>query len=90
MNILDNDSDFSFNEELDAEYVTEKSMSAIWDLCIQPMKSKLSEEDLTLIGVIGMTLKIVAHKAKCYEDLQLVSHEKGNLPHPKENDFSRN
>jgi hypothetical protein len=85
MNILDNDSDFSFDEELDAEYVTDKSMSALWDICVQPMKPKLSPEDLALIGVIGMTLKIVAQKAKCYEQLQ-----KSELASPKKDTFYRN
>jgi hypothetical protein len=85
MNILGNDSDFSFNEEVDAEYVTNKSMSALWDLCIQPMKPKLSEEDLALISVIGMTLKIVAQKAKCYEQLQ-----KSELDSPEKDTFYRN
>ena len=88
MNILDNDSDF--NEEIDAEYVTSQAMSALWDMVISPMEENLSDEEKSFIGVIGITLKLVAHKAKCYEDLQLVSHEKGNLPHSKENDFSRN
>jgi len=88
MNILDNsDSDFNFDlpEGVDAEYVTNKSMSALWDLVIAPMEDKLSDEDKSLISIIGITLKLVAHKAKCYEDL-----EKGNLPDSNENDFNRN
>ena len=57
-------------EDVDAEYVTAQSMGALWDLVIQPMESKLTDDDKTLIDVIGMTLKIVARKAKCYEDLK--------------------
>ena len=83
MNILDND--FNLPEEVDAEYVTSQAMSALWDLCLEPMQDKLSDDDRSLISVIGVTLKLVAHKAKCYEDL-----EKGNLPDSKENDFNRN
>ena len=83
MNILDND--FNLPEEVDAEYVTSQAMSALWDLCLEPMQDKLSDDDRSLISIIGVTLKLVAHKAKCYEDL-----EKGNLPDSKENDFSRN
>jgi len=60
-------------------------MSALWDLVIAPMEDKLSDEDKSLISIIGITLKLVAHKAKCYEDL-----EKGNLPDSNENDFNRN
>ena len=81
------DSDFNFElpEGVDAEYVTNQSMSALWDLVIAPMQEKLSEGDRMLISIIGMTLKIVAQKATAYEKLQ-----KGELSDPKENDFSRN
>ena len=81
------DSDFNFDlpEGVDAEYVTSQSMTALWDLVIAPMEDNLSDQDKTLISIIGITLKLVAHKAKCYEELQ-----KGNLPDSKENDFNRN
>jgi hypothetical protein len=82
MNILDNN--FELPEDVDAEYVTSQAMSALWDLCLEPMQDKLSEDDRSLISIIGVTLKLVAHKAKCYEEIQ-----KGNLP-PSEDDFSRN
>lgn len=83
MNILDNDSDF--NEEMDAEYVTNEGMCALWELCIEPMQDKLSQEDMAVISLIGMTLKIVAEKASAYEKLQ-----QGELDDTKENDFYRN
>ena len=83
MNILDNQ--FNPQEEVNAEYVTEQAMGAIFDMCIEPMQSKLSEEDMSLISIIGVTLKLVAHKAKCYEELQ-----KGNPTDLTDNDFSRN
>lgn len=53
-------------------------MNALYDLVIQPMEDKLTEEDAQVIGLIGMTLKIVAEKAKAYEQ----TFEKGqdNLP----------
>jgi hypothetical protein len=68
----DNNLPFDFNgdEPVDAEYVTEQSMTALWNMVISPMQSQLSEQDITLIGIIGVTLKLVAHKAKCYEDMQ--------------------
>jgi len=80
MNILDNDSDFE--EEMNAEYVTNEGMCALWDLCIEPMQDKLSQEDMAVISLIGMTLKIVAEKASAYEKLQ-----QGELDDTKENDF---
>ena len=85
MNILDNNSDFNFDETIDAEYVTNQGMIALWDLCIQPMQDKLSQEDMAVISLIGMTLKIVAGKASAYEKLQ-----QGELDNPKENEFYRN
>ena len=61
---------YSFEEQpVDSEYVTEQAMNAIYDLVIEPMEDKLTEEDATLIGVIGMALKVVANKAKAYEDI---------------------
>ena len=83
MNILDNDSDFE--EEMNAEYVTNEGMCALWDLCIEPMQDKLSQEEMAVISLIGMTLKIVAEKASAYEKLQ-----QGELDDTKENDFYRN
>ena len=77
----DNNPPFDFNGDVpvDAEYVTEQSMTALWDLVIDPMQHKLSNEDKSLIGIIGVTLKIVAHKAKCYEDMQKGNHDKNSL-----------
>ena len=67
----DNNLPFDFDGGIpNAEDVTEKSMSALWDIVISPMQHQLSDEDKSLISIIGVTLKLVAHKAKCYEDLQ--------------------
>jgi len=53
-------------------------MNALYELVIEPMQDKLTAEDAQVIGLIGMTLKIVAEKAKAYEQ----TFEKGqdNLP----------
>ena len=67
----DNNLPFDFDGEMpNAEDVTEQSMSALWDIVISPMQHQLSDEDKSLISIIGITLKLVAHKAKCYEDMQ--------------------
>ena len=77
---------YSFEEQPDqqvnAEYVTDQAMGAIYDMVIQPMEGKLTEEEQSLIGIIGVTLKLVAHKAKCYEDMQ---EGKGDFSHPSRN-----
>ena len=73
------DSNFNLPENVNAEHVTEQSMSALWEMVIAPMKDQLTDEDKTLIGIIGITLKLVAHKAKCYEDIQKGNHDKNSL-----------
>ena len=85
MNIQDNNL-FDMPEDIDAEYVMSQGMSAIWEMCIEPMieQGKLSDEDRSLISIIGITFKIVAHKAKCYEDSQ------EGVSTTTDNDFSRN
>ena len=67
---------------MNAESVTEMSMNAIYDILIEPMESKLSVEDSALIGVIGTTLKLVAQKAKAYEDMM---QGKGDFSHHSRN-----
>ena len=73
------DSNFNLPENVNAEHVSELSMSALWEMVIAPMKDQLTDEDKTLIGIIGITLKLVAHKAKCYEDIQKGNHDKNSL-----------
>ena len=85
MNILDNDNDFNFEENLNAEYVMGESMNALWDMVIDPMESQLTNEEKAVISLIGVTLKLVAHKARLYEELQ-----EGNSPTDELPPFSRN
>ena len=77
-NFKNSASDLHIDDVCDAVQITETSMNALYDLVIQPMEDKLTEEDAQVIGLIGMTLKIVAEKAKAYEQ----TFEKGqdNLP----------
>jgi hypothetical protein len=87
MNILENDSDFNFDSEIDAEHIMTQGMGAIWSMCIEPMieQGNLTDEDRSFIGIIGLSFKLIAQNARCYEELQ-----KGNPIDPTENDFSRN
>jgi hypothetical protein len=89
MNILDNNSDFNSDEEINAEYVMNQSMTALWDLVIEPMQEKLSQEDMGIISLIGVSLKLIAQKASLHEATMSFLQE-GELNDPKENDFSRN
>jgi hypothetical protein len=40
---------------------------------IEPNEDQLDEDERTMLGVVGMALKVIAKKAKAYEDM----YEKG-------------
>jgi hypothetical protein len=63
------------NFELDAETAMETCMDGISVTLIEPAieRGELSEEDQTLLAVIGSTLKVIAEKAQAYEQLQNLS-----------------
>lgn len=56
-----------------AELVMEHSMGFLWDVIIEPNTHQLDEDEQTMLGVVGMALKVIAKKAKAYEDM----YEKG-------------
>lgn len=73
--------------QLNAEMVMDTCMTELWDICIDPIKEEMTEEQQTLIGMIGITLKLIAQKAKCYEEML----ENGHGPnYGGDTDFSRN
>ena len=57
----------------DAELIMEHAMGFLWDVIIEPNTDQLDEDEHTMLGVVGMALKIIAKKAKAYEDM----YEKG-------------
>jgi len=57
----------------DAELVMEHSMGFLWDVIIEPNEKQLDKDELAMLGIVGMALKIIAKKAKAYEDM----YEKG-------------
>jgi len=57
----------------DAELIMEHSMGFLWKTIIEPNEDQLDEDELTMLGVVGQALKIIASKAKAYEDM----YEKG-------------
>lgn len=73
--------DFS-EEETNAETITAKAMNYIWDEFISPNVDPTDEDQVTMVAVIGMTLRAVAEKARAYEKL-----ENGEFD---ENQFFRN
>ena len=52
-----------------AELVMEHSMGFLWDVIIEPNTYQLDEDEQTMLGVVGMALKVIAKKAKAYEDM---------------------
>jgi ornithine cyclodeaminase/alanine dehydrogenase-like protein (mu-crystallin family) len=52
-----------------AEVVMEHSMGFLWDVIIEPNEYQLDEDEQTMLGVVGMALKVIAKKAKAYEDM---------------------
>jgi len=64
--------DFSSNPDLDAQTAMQACMDGIAVTLLEPAmeKGELSEDDQLLLGVIGMTLKTIAEKARAFEALQ--------------------
>ena len=75
INRLSNEED---NHELiddiqDAELIMEHSMGFLWDVIIEPNEEQLDKDELSMLGIVGVALKLIAKKAKAYEDM----YEKG-------------
>lgn len=78
-NLRDSSSEMHIDDVCDAVQVTETSMNALYDIVIKPMESKLTDEENQVIALIGMTLQIVAKKARAYEQ----TFEKGEVGLPE-------
>ena len=75
INRLSNEED---NHELiddiqDAELIMEHAMGFLWDVIIEPNEEQLDKDELSMLGIVGVALKLIAKKAKAYEDM----YEKG-------------
>ena len=51
------------NEVIKADAIMDLAMSQLFEMCIEPMQGELEQEELDLIGVIGLALKAIADKA---------------------------
>ena len=60
------------NPDLDAETAMKACMDGIAEILLEPAmeKGELSEDDQTLLGIIGMTMKTISQKARAFETLQ--------------------
>jgi hypothetical protein len=64
--------DFASDNNLDAETAMQACMDAIAITLLEPAmeKGELSEDDQNFLGIIGITLKTIAEKARAFEELQ--------------------
>jgi hypothetical protein len=67
MNINSNYSDED-NAIPKAQTVMDNGMGFIFDKLLAPMEDQLSQEDIEMLAVIGVSFKIIAEQAQKYED----------------------
>ena len=87
MNFSENFSPESNDSEINAMTMMGKSMDILWETVIKPAEENLDEDEQAIIGLIGVTLKMIAEKAYAYEKLM------GEVPDEdkeENNPFSRN
>jgi|TARA_B110000495_G_scaffold181368_1_gene176047 hypothetical protein len=68
-NYKDSTSDLHIDDVCDSILVTETSMNELFELVIKPMLPKLTSEDTKMLGIIGVSLRLVSKKAKAYEEI---------------------
>lgn len=73
--------EFESDNNLDAESAMETCMDGLAVTLIEPAieRGELSEEDQAFLGIIGTTLKIIAEKAKAYEELENLSDKNNHF-----------
>ena len=59
----------SHQSEINSQNIMESAMGILYDMVIDPMESKLDQDDLQTISLIGVTFKLMAEKAYAYEKL---------------------
>ena len=75
----------SSDDNINAKTMMATSMDILWESVIAPLEKDMDEEQIATIGLIGVTLKLIAEKAYAYEQIM------GEVPSEEnENDFSRN
>jgi len=84
MNINPNFSD-NENECPPANEVMANGMDFIFENLIEPMQEKLDEDQLKIMGLIGLSFKIIAEQATALEEL-----EKSMEGNDTNEDISRN
>ncbi len=83
--------EYSSHDELNANDIMAKGMHLISEILIDPamQSGKLDEEDQSLLGLVGVTFKIIAEKATAYEMMEEAEQEE-QLNQDKTIGFYRN
>ena len=71
----------NIDDNVGAEKAMEACMGVIADLLIFPNEELLTEEEASVIALVGGVLKTISKKAQAYEDV----YEKGILPKNSQN-----
>ena len=83
---------YSFNQDPSSDQpkfsdeIMSMAMSELADILIKPMQGKLTQDQDSVIAIIGMTFKIMAEKATALEKME--QGFQGSFSN--ENDFNRN
>ena len=67
---INSDHNFDNNDAPCAAEVMDNGMHFIFDKLIEPMRDKLSVEDMKMISIIGIAFRIVAEQATAFEKSQ--------------------
>ena len=69
--------EYSSHDELCANDIMAKGMSMIGEMLIEPAleQGNLDEESKSLLGLIGVSFKIIAEKATAYEMMEEAEQE---------------
>ena len=70
---FEEDNDEVIDDVQNAELIMEHSMGFLWDVIIKPNEKQLDTDELAMLGIVGTALRLIAKKAKAYEDM----YEKG-------------
>ena len=71
----------NIDDNVGAKVAMEACMGVISDILLFPNEDLLTEEEASVIAIVGTTLKTIAQKAQAYEDV----YEKGVLPQNSQN-----
>ena len=74
------------DSDINAVTMMQKSMGILWESFIEPAEADMDEEQIAMVGLIGITFQMIAEKAYAYEKLM------GEVPNEgeEENFNSRN